>query len=76
MNNKLIKSCSLVRFTNLNDKTQEILEIALNYEVIPFSAENDKNAFIFEGSSQEALHSFHDKLNEIGFEMEIEMFYR
>ena len=76
MNNKLIKSCSLVRFTNLNDKTQEILEMALNYEVIPFSAENDMNAFIFEGSSQEALHSFHDKLNEIGFEMEIEMFYR
>lgn len=76
MTSKLNKSCSLVRFTNLNDKTQEVLEVALEYEVIPFSAENDINAFIFEGSSQEALHSFHDKLNEMGFEMEIEMFYR
>ena len=76
MTSKLTKSCSLVRFTNLNEKTQEVLEAALAYEVIPFSAEDDKNSFIFEASSQEVLNSFHNELNEIGFEMQIEMFYR
>jgi len=74
--NKLMKSCSLVRFTNLNDKTQEVLEVALKHEVIPFSAENDKNSYIFEASTQEILNSFHNELNEKGFEMEIEMFNR
>ena len=76
MTSKLIKSCSLVRFTNSNEKTQEILGAALEYEVIPFSAENDKNAFIFEGASTEVLHSFHNKLIDMGFEIEIKMFYR
>lgn len=76
MTSTLNKSCSLVRFKNLNGKTQYILEIALKYEVIPFSCKDSKNSFIFESSSQEVLNLFHNELIEVGFEMEIKMFYR
>jgi len=74
--NKLTKSCLLVRFTqNLTNK-QEVLEIALKNEVIPFSAEKDENSFIFEAPSNEVLVAFHNDLENEGYAMETEMFYR
>lgn len=53
----------LVKLEHFNeDLQQEILEIALEYAIIPYSSK-EENSFIFEASSEKILSQFCDKLN-------------
>ena len=60
----------LVIFDDFNeDSIQEVLEIALEYAVRPYSSEV-QNSFIFEASSEEILSQFCQRLTDFPISME------
>ena len=71
------KTFLLVSFEDLNDVSkQEVLEIALDYGVIPYSCPEDENSLIFDAPSKNVLSLFKSKLLYIDLNLNLKEFSR